>query len=297
MVATYGGDKEALALLFKAIDKDNDSYISCVDVIRYCSATLEKADQVSFEMIKNTVQGIFNDMNRSDPFDVCSEEEFIDYAEKNPECVFATWSRLLQWKFLSNSKGTPSDTPKVYKSNSRREILRARTHDPRPNLLEDYKKTSEGKSDRRILSVISPRKDSKSKLLVPGQTDSDIEDKYPKKQKRNSHTRSLFKPTIINSDNPPPPMNIPPPPPEFTLEKIDTDDAIIALETFRDPIPPTTLDPYDRKSKKSFKNIISRSKVDLSRPKSAYDIRKTEIQSHKEGDFVNRSRSSEDLFS
>jgi len=211
-----------LTLLFRAIDKDSDSYVNSKDVTDYCLSALQNVDHVTLDMIQNTVRGIFVDVNRGGPFDVLSEQEFIDYAEKNPDSLFSTWGKILQWKYLSSRGNTPADTPvkntrdRDREKDDRREMHRAKTHDPRPGTLvveehdtakkpeNDTKITNNTKNDRKILSVISPRKDQRKSSL--GLSDSEEifqeskESKTPKKPKRNS--KKGYKPiTMVSSDS------------------------------------------------------------------------------------------------
>jgi len=70
MIATQGGDNEVCSLLFNAIDRDNDKYISLKDVIEYCRLALSNVQSISMLSIETTVKVIFEQMKRTGPFDV-----------------------------------------------------------------------------------------------------------------------------------------------------------------------------------------------------------------------------------
>jgi len=174
-LSTYGGEKEVLSFLFRAIDKDADSYIQCKDAIEYCLSALTNVDRISKKNVANTITSIFEDLNRNGPFDVITEEEFIDYAQKNPESVFGTWGKILQWKNPSQGRRTPTTSPPASplkkRSSSRKLMQRAKTDGAHGTISKadsmrevkaansdrfDFKANAHGRS---MIGLISPSKE------------------------------------------------------------------------------------------------------------------------------------------
>jgi Ca2+-binding EF-hand superfamily protein len=136
IIATQGGDNEVCSLLFNAIDRDNDKYISSKDVIEYCRLALSNVQTISHLAIETTVKIIFDQMNRAGPFDVINIQEFTQYTQQHQESLFGTWTRVLQWKKTSspacstllNGMPIPADySPPIKVRRTRKEIQRSKT--------------------------------------------------------------------------------------------------------------------------------------------------------------------------
>jgi len=160
-LSTYGGEKEVLSFLFRAIDRDEDTYIQCKDAIEYCLLALSNVDQISQQNVVNTITAIFEVLNRNGPFDVINEEEFINYAQKNPDSVFGTWGKILQWK--NSSRWTPTTSPPASPikkiSSSRKQMQRAKTDGAHGTITSDRFDFKSNVHGRSMIGMISPSKE------------------------------------------------------------------------------------------------------------------------------------------
>lgn len=101
VLATVGGTiDQRLSLLFHAMDVDNQGYLLQQNVIDYCSDILVGTRGLSFTKIRITVENMFTKMNRAGPLDGIDENEFISFADENPDCLFSIWAEILQYKIF-----------------------------------------------------------------------------------------------------------------------------------------------------------------------------------------------------
>jgi len=158
IIATQGAESEVYSVLFNAIDRDNDKYISFKDVIEYCRLALSTVQTISLISIERTVRIIFNQMKRAGPFDVINIQEFTQYTQQHPDSLFGIWIKVLQWKktfptvTLVTSPPPPDYSPPIKVKRIRKEIKRSKTTGSQAK--EILKKTSDPKiSPEKIINV------------------------------------------------------------------------------------------------------------------------------------------------